>query len=218
VRFLVSGTEANLLAMRLARSYTGRVKIAKAEGSYHGHADHTVVGSSTVGISPNRVPSGVVATVADELVEIPFNDPDGAEHILGRHAAEIAAVLIEPVQGAAGMIDASTEYLQLLRDVTARLGVVLIFDEVVTFPVAYGGAQAYHGVTPDLTTMSKAIGGGLPMAAVGGRSEIMDLLDPELYAGVAPVTSGSTFGGSQPSPAARVARPEPPPPEAPARP
>jgi glutamate-1-semialdehyde 2,1-aminomutase len=205
VRFLVSGTEANLLAMRLARSYTGRVKIAKAEGSYHGHADHTVVGSSTVGISPNRVPSGVVATVAGELVEIPFNDPDGAEQILERHAAEIAAVLIEPVQGAAGMIDASNEYLRRLRDVTDRLGIVLIFDEVVTFPVAYGGAQAYHGVTPDLTTMSKAIGGGLPMSAIGGRSEIMDLLDPDLHGGRAPVTSVSTFGCNQASLAAGIA-------------
>jgi glutamate-1-semialdehyde 2,1-aminomutase len=205
VRFLVSGTEANLLAMRLARAHTGRTKIAKTQGSYHGHADHTVVGSSTVGIQPKKVPAGVVPSVADELVEIPFNDPDGAEEILEREAANVAAVLVEPVQGAAGMIDASTEYLQRLRDVTARLGIVLIFDEVVTFPVAYGGAQAYHQVTPDLTTMSKAIGGGLPMSAVGGRSELMDLLDPELYGGVAPVTSVSTFGGNQVSLAAGIA-------------
>jgi glutamate-1-semialdehyde 2,1-aminomutase len=205
VRFLTSGTEANLLAMRLARAHTGRVKIAKAEGSYHGHADHTVVGSSTVGIAPNRVPPGVVPTVADELVEIPFNDPDGAEEVLEQHAADVAAVLIEPVQGAAGMIDASTEYLQRLRDVTARLGIVLVFDEVVTFPIAYGGAQAYHGVTPDLTTMSKAIGGGLPMSAIGGSAEIMDLLDPELYAGRAPVTSVSTFGCNQAALAAGIA-------------
>jgi glutamate-1-semialdehyde 2,1-aminomutase len=103
------------------------------------------------------------------------------------------------------MIDASTEYLQRLRDVTVRLGIVLVFDEVVTFPVAYGGAQAYHKVTPDLTTMSKAIGGGLPMSAIGGRSEIMDLLDPELYGGVAPVTSVSTFGCNQASLAAGIA-------------
>jgi len=205
VRFLVSGTEANLLAMRLARAYTGRTKIAKTEGSYHGHADHTVVGSSTVGIQPRKVPAGVVPSVADEHVEIPFNDPDGAEDVLEREAADVAAVLVEPVQGAAGMIDATTEYLQRLRDVTARLGIVLIFDEVVTFPVAYGGAQAYHGVTPDLTTMSKAIGGGLPMSALGGRSELMDLLDPELYGGKAPVTSVSTFGGNQVSLAAGIA-------------
>jgi glutamate-1-semialdehyde 2,1-aminomutase len=205
VRFLASGTEANLLAMRLARAHTGRVKIAKAEGSYHGHADHTVVGSSTVGIQPKKVPAGVAPTVPDELVEIPFNDPDGAAEILLSEAGEIAAVLIEPVQGAAGMLDASTEYLQRLRDVTAQLGIVLIFDEVVTFPIAYGGAQAYHDVTPDLTTMSKAIGGGLPLSAIGGRAEIMDLLDPELYDGKAPVTSVSTFGGNQLSLAAGIA-------------
>src|SRR3954468_4502522 len=97
VRFLVSGTEANLLAMRLARAHTGRIKVAKTEGSYHGHADHTVVGSSTVGIAPTRVPPGSGARAADELVEIPFNDPGGAEQILERQAGEIAAVLVEPV-------------------------------------------------------------------------------------------------------------------------
>jgi len=107
--------------------------------------------------------------------------------------------------GAAGMIAASTEYLQRLRDVTERLGIVLIFDEVVTFPVAYGGAQAYHGVHPDLTTMSKAIGGGLPLAAVGGRAEIMNLLEPALHGGVAPVAAASTFGGNQVALAAGIA-------------
>jgi glutamate-1-semialdehyde 2,1-aminomutase len=102
------------------------------------------------------------------------------------------------------MIDATKEYVERLREVTQRLGIVFIFDEVVTFPIAYGGAQAWFGVTPDLTTMSKAIGGGLPLAAVGGRSEIMDLLDPELYAGVAPITSVSTFGGNVASLAAGI--------------
>jgi glutamate-1-semialdehyde 2,1-aminomutase len=109
------------------------------------------------------------------------------------------------VQGAAGMISATPEFLQRMREVTARLGIVLIFDEVVTFPVAYGGAQAYFKVTPDLTTMSKAIGGGLPMSAVGGRAEIMNLLDPELYGGKAPVTSVSTFACNQLALAAGIA-------------
>jgi glutamate-1-semialdehyde 2,1-aminomutase len=204
VRFLVSGTEANLLAMRLSRAFTGRMKLAKAAGSYHGHADHMVTGSTTVGIQP-KTPTGVQSSVLDELVEVPFNDPDGAEEILERDAEAVAAVIVEPVQGAAGMIPASKEFLQRLRDVTERLGIVLIFDEVVTFPIAYGGAQAWFSVTPDLTTMSKAIGGGLPLSAVGGRAEIMDLLDPELYAGVAPVTSVSTFGGNQASLAAGIA-------------
>jgi glutamate-1-semialdehyde 2,1-aminomutase len=196
VRFFVSGTETNQFAIRLARTFTGRMKVAKAEGSYHGIGDLLVVGSSTIGIAPDRVPAGVPAKIADEVVEIPYNDPDGAEEVLERRGGEIAAVLVEPVMGAAGMIDASTEYLQRLRDVTARLGIVLVFDEVVTFPVAYGGAQAFHGVTPDLTTMSKAIGGGLPAAAVGGRAEIMNLLEPELHGGIAPVAVASTFGGN----------------------
>jgi glutamate-1-semialdehyde 2,1-aminomutase len=205
VRFFVSGTETNQFAIRLARVHTGRAKIAKAVGSYHGVADQLVVGTSTISIAPDKVPAGVLPRVADEIVEIPYNDPDGAEAVLEREGADIAAVLIEPVMGAAGMIDASTEYLQRLREVTARLGIVLIFDEVVTFPVAYGGAQAYHSVRPDLTTMSKAIGGGLPLAAVGGRAEIMNLLDPDLHDGVAPVAAASTFGGNQASLAAGIA-------------
>jgi glutamate-1-semialdehyde 2,1-aminomutase len=205
VRFFVSGTETNQFAVRLARTFTGRTKVAKAEGSYHGVGDLLVVGSSTIGIAPDRVPAGVPAKVADEVVEIPFNDPEGAEEVLEREGRDVAAVLVEPVMGAAGMIDASGEYLQRLRDVTSRLGIVLVFDEVVTFPVAYGGAQAYHGVTPDLTTMSKAIGGGLPLAAIGGRAEIMNLLEPELHGGVAPVAAASTFGGNQASLAAGIA-------------
>jgi len=205
VRFLASGTEANLLALRLARAFTGRLKLAKTEGSYHGHSDHMVTGSSTVGISPKKVAAGVQPGVVDELVEIPYNDPGGAEAVLEESAEQIAAVLVEPVQGAAGMIAATTEYLQRLRDVTRRLAIVLIFDEVVTFPVAYGGAQAHHGITPDLTTMSKSIGGGLPISAVGGRAEIMDLLDPDLHGGLAPVTSVSTFGGNEASLAAGIA-------------
>ena len=195
VRFLVSGTEANLLALRLARAHTGKTKLAKMQGSYHGHSDHMVTGSSTTAIA--QVAAGIHRGVLEELVELPFNDPDGAEDVLERNAAEVAAVIVEPVQGGAGMIPATKEFLQRLRDVSERLGIVLIFDEVVTFPIAYGGAQAWFGVTPDLTTMSKAIGGGLPLSAVGGRAEIMNLLDPDLHAGLAAVTR-STFGGNPP--------------------
>ena len=205
VKFLVSGTEANLLAVRLARAYTGRIKVARTAGSYHGHTDLLMTGSSAVAISAARPPAGVSPHMADELVEIPFNDPDGAEAVLEREAANLAALLVEPVQGAAGMIDAKPEYIRRLREVTDRLGIVLIFDEVVTFPIAYGGAQAHFGVVPDLTTMSKAIGGGLPMSAVGGRGEIMDLLEPELHDGVAPVASVSTFACNQAALAAGIA-------------
>jgi glutamate-1-semialdehyde 2,1-aminomutase len=204
VRYFVSGTEANLAAVRLARAYTGRTKLAKTQGSYHGHADHLVTGSSTFAIRPNVAP-GVQPSVLDELVEIPFNDPNAAVAILEREAGDLAAVLIEPVQGTSGMIAATREYLLALRRVTERLGIVLIFDEVATFPVAYGGAQAYFGVTPDLTTMSKVIGGGLPLSAVGGRRSVMDLLDPELHGGFAPVMAVSTFGGNQAALAAGIA-------------
>jgi glutamate-1-semialdehyde 2,1-aminomutase len=205
VRFMVSGTETNLLALRLARAHTGRTKLAKATGSYHGIADVLVVGSSTISFVTNTVPPGVTPGVAQDVIEFPFNDPDGAEEVIEREAANLAAVIVEPVMGAAGMIPATTEFLQRLREVTERHGIVLIFDEVVTFPIAYGGAQAYHGINPDLTTMSKAIGGGLPLAALGGREELMDLLDPEAHDGMAPVTAASTFGGNQAALAAGIA-------------
>ena len=196
VRFLASGTETNLLALRLARAYTGRNKLAKAQGSYHGIADVLVVGDSSIAFANSGIPAGVTPGVAQDVIEFPFNDPDGAEEVLEREAENVAAVIVEPIMGAAGMVPGTTEFLQRLRDVTKRLGIVLIFDEVVTFPMHYGGAQAYHGVTPDLTSMSKSIGGGLPQAAIGGRAEIMDLLDPELHVGRAPVLAASTFGGN----------------------
>jgi len=205
VRFLVSGTETNLLALRLARAYTGRTKLAKATGSYHGIADVLVVGQSTISFVTDTVPPGVTPGVAQDVVEFPFNDPDGAEAVIEREKDNLAAVIVEPIAGAAGMIPATAEFLQRLRDVTERHGIVLIFDEVVTFPIAYGGAQAYHGINPDLTSMSKAIGGGLPLAALGGRAELMDLLDPELHNGRAPVTAASTFGGNQAALAAGIA-------------
>lgn len=205
VRFLASGTESNLLALRLARAYTGRTKLAKAQGSYHGIADVLVVGDSSIAFDAAGVPAGVTPGVAQDVVEFPFNDLDEAEAVLEREGANLAAVLVEPIMGAAGMVPATTEFLQRLRDVTARLGIVLIFDEVVTFPTAYGGAQTHHGVTPDLTVMSKSIGGGLPQAAVGGRADIMGLLDPYLHDGRAPVLAASTFGGNVAALAAGIA-------------
>lgn len=205
VRFMVSGTETNLLALRLARAHTGRTKLAKATGSYHGIADVLVVGSSTISFIKDRIPPGVTPGVAQDVVEFPFNDPDGAEAAIEASASELAAVIVEPVMGAAGMVPATREFLQRLREVTARHGIVLIFDEVVTFPIAYGGAQAHFGVNPDLTSMSKAIGGGLPLAALGGSTELMDLLDPDKNGGRAPVTAASTFGGNQAALAAGIA-------------
>ena len=132
------------------------------------------------------MPAGVLKTAVAEVVVLPFNDPDGAEALIDQNASELAGVLVEPIMGVAGMVPATKEFLQRLRDVTARHGIVLIYDEVVTFPVAYGGAQAHFGVLPDLTTLSKSIGGGLPLGAVGGKAEIMNLLDPQLNDGKAP--------------------------------
>jgi glutamate-1-semialdehyde 2,1-aminomutase len=205
VRYFVSGTDANLCAVRLARVATGRTKIAKAEGSYHGTADVLLVGQSVLRDPAELLPAGVPAHALGDMVEIPFNDPDGAEAILEREGDDLAALLIEPVMTAAGMIAATREYLQRLRDVTTRKGIVLIFDEVVTFPVAYGGGQAHFGVTPDLTTMGKAIGGGLPVSAVGGRADLMDLMEPDAHGGLAPMNVMATFGGNQVSLAAGIA-------------
>ena len=179
VRFAVSGTDVNQIALRLARTYTGRHKIAKMAGGYHGVADHLLVANG-ISYDPNPVPAGVLPSAVKEVVVLPFNDPDGSEELIERHAGDLAAVLIEPIMGVAGMLPADRAYLERLREVTARHNIVLIYDEVVTFPVAYGGAQAHYGVIPDLTTLSKSIGGGLPLGAVGGRTEIMNLLEPKL--------------------------------------
>jgi glutamate-1-semialdehyde 2,1-aminomutase len=205
IRFQVSGTETNLLALRLARAYTGRTKLAKATGSYHGIADILIAGTPSIRYVETTLPPGVTEGVAQDVVEYPFNDPDGTEEVLTREADNIAAVIVEPVMGAAGMIPATHEFIQRLRAVTERLGIVLIFDEVVTFPMAYGGAQAYFDIRPDLTTMSKAIGGGLPAAALGGSAEIMELLEPTRHGGKAPITAASTFGGNVTAMAAGIA-------------
>jgi glutamate-1-semialdehyde 2,1-aminomutase len=205
VRFFASGTDANLCAIRLARAFTGRTKLAKALGSYHGTADVLIAGTSILRDRSDFIPNGVPKHVGGEIVEVPFNDPDTAEVILEREGDELAAIIVEPVMTAAGMIEATEEFLERLRDVSSRRGIVLIFDEVVTFPVAYGGGQAHFGVTPDLTTMAKAIGGGMPASAVGGRTEIMDLMEPDAHGGQAPIDVMATYGGNLASMAAGIA-------------
>jgi glutamate-1-semialdehyde 2,1-aminomutase len=204
VRFAISGTEVNQIALRLARTHTGRTKIAKMAAGYHGIADGLLLANG-ISYDPNPVPAGVLQSAIDETVVLPFNDLDGTAEVIGREAKDLAAVLVEPIQGVGGMIPATKDYLQLLRELTADHGIVLIYDEVVTFPVAYGGAQAHYGVIPDLTTMSKAIGGGLPLGAVGGRADIMDLLEPKAHDWKAPVVAASTFGGNQAALAAGIA-------------
>ena len=201
VRFCNSGTEATMFAMRLARAFTGRTKIARIEGGYHGTHDlaevsgHPDLDAAGPADSPRPVPDspGTPAWAVEATVVLPFNDPSSAERILQANAADVAAVILEPVIGAGGVIAASADYLKRLRAITAELGMLLIFDEVISLRLAPGGVQQLTGVTPDLTTLGKIIGGGLPVAAFGGRLEVMDLLDPRSGSEIA---QGGTYNGN----------------------
>ncbi len=193
VRLVNSGTEATMTALRLARAATGRTKLVKFTGCYHGHADAFLVaagsGVATLGL-PNS-PGVPEAAAADTLV-VPFNDLDALEEVFRRRGDEVAAVFVEPVVGNAGLIEPVDGFLQGLRDVTERHGALLVFDEVMTgFRVALCGAQARYGVTPDLTTLGKVIGGGLPVGAFGGRRDLMERMAP-----AGPVYQAGTLSGN----------------------
>jgi glutamate-1-semialdehyde 2,1-aminomutase len=186
VRFANSGTEATMNCVRAARAFTGRRKIAKAEGGYHGTHDAVSV---SVKMSPALLgdpayPDSVASTggipdgAVRDTVVLPYNDVENSRRIVEANATDLAAVIVEPMLGSAGMIPASHEYLTMLRDVTQQHGIVLVFDEVVSLRVATGGAQERYGVIPDLTALGKVIGGGLPVGGFGGRGEIMELFDP----------------------------------------
>jgi glutamate-1-semialdehyde 2,1-aminomutase len=180
VRLVNSGTEATMSAIRLARGCTGREKIVKFAGNYHGHVDSLLVaaGSSAATLAVPNSP-GVTAGTAQDTLVLRYNDPAGLQAAFAEHGPAIAAVIVEPVAGNMGCVPGSPEFLAALRELTSRHGSVLIFDEVMSgFRVALGGAQEAFGVRPDLTTLGKVIGGGLPMGAYGGRAEIMDHVLP----------------------------------------
>ncbi|MFO0819098.1 MAG: glutamate-1-semialdehyde 2,1-aminomutase [Pirellulales bacterium] len=175
VRLVNSGTEATMSAIRLARGFTGRDVIIKFAGNYHGHVDSLLVsaGSSAATLGVPNSP-GVTAGTSQDTLVMQYNDVEGLTNAFQTHGDRIAAVIVEPIVGNMGTVVPTTEFLKALRDLTTQHGAVLIFDEVMTgFRVAYGGAQELFGVTPDLTTMGKIVGGGLPLAAYGGRADIM---------------------------------------------
>ena len=165
-----------MLALRAARAFTGREKIAVFAGGYHGSHDYAASIPGDVSVSPGG--PGIPAAVADTVVVAPFDDREGTLAALEPHLGELAAVIVEPVLGAGGVVPATAGFLAFLRELTRDAGALLVFDEVISFRIGYHGAQGRLGVTPDLTTLGKIIGGGLPVGALGGRADVMALFDP----------------------------------------
>ena len=181
VRLVNSGTEATMSAIRVARGFTGRDKIVKIDGCYHGHVDYLLAkagsGVATFGLSDS---GGVPEDFARNTLTIPFNDADALRSTVEANPDEIACLILEPIMGNMGIIPPRNGYLNEIREITEEYGIVLIFDEVITgFRVAYGGAQSLYSVTPDMTCLGKVIGGGLPVGAYGGKREIMKCVAPE---------------------------------------
>ncbi len=193
VRLVNSGTEATMSALRLARGFTGRRLTVKFEGCYHGHVDSLLVkagsGMATLGIADT---AGVPDEFASTTLALPYNSVTALEEAFERHGREIAAVIVEPVAGNMGCVPPAAGYLQAMREITSRHGALLIFDEVMTgFRVARGGAQQLYDIRPDLTTLGKVIGGGLPVGAYGGRADIMSRVAP-----LGPVYQAGTLSGN----------------------
>ena len=210
VRFTNSGTEATLNAIRAARAFTGRGKIAKVEGGYHGTHDAVMVslridpvsGGDYANPTPVASSAGLADGTLEQAVIIPYNDVAAALAILENHRDELAAVIVEPVMGSVGMLPAEGAYLTMLREFANASGALLVFDEVISFRVLPGGSQQHYGITPDLTTLGKIIGGGFPVGAFGGRSDIMSLYSPL----IGPVINhGGTFNANPVTMAAGVA-------------
>jgi glutamate-1-semialdehyde 2,1-aminomutase len=193
VRFVNSGTEATMSAVRLARGYTGKKVVVKFDGCYHGHADSFLVkaGSGVITLGIPGSP-GVPDDIVKNTISIPFNDVATLEQTLRDGSLDIACVIVEPVAGNMGCVPPAPGFLETLRRLTSELGVVLIFDEVITgFRLSYGGAQEYYNILPDLTCLGKIIGGGLPVGAYGGKAEIMNCIAPD-----GPVYQAGTLSGN----------------------
>ena len=211
VRFVNSGTEGTLNAIRAARAFSGKTLLAKCEGAYHGNHDAIQISVTPpldrAGDAESPVPvvqfPGINPGAADDIVIMPYNNIDAAEKVIRKHADRLAAVLVEPINGQCGMVPARPEFLEGLRRVTQELGIVLIFDEVISFRAARGGAQEWYGVTPDLTCFGKVIGGGMPVGAFGGREDIMALWDPGRGGDF--VQHAGTFNGNPITAAAGIA-------------
>jgi glutamate-1-semialdehyde 2,1-aminomutase len=211
VRFTNSGTEATMNAVRLARAFTGRPKLAKFEGAFHGTHDWVMVSVTpdpkTAGNRKRPKPvawsSGIPPAVLKHTVVLPWNDQEACAEILAREGEQIAGLIVDPLLCNAGLVPAADGFLPWLREETERRGIVLIFDEVISFRVAWGGAQERFGIRPDLTTLGKVIGGGLPVGAFGGRRDIMDFYDPRK--GGPRISQGGTFNANPVTMAAGVA-------------
>ena len=203
VRMTNSGTEATMSAVRLARGYTGRPYIIKFEGCYHGHVDSLLVSAGSGALTHGEPDSaGVPREFAALTIALPYNDPAAVQRAFEQHKGQIAAVIVEPYPGNAGFYLPKPGYLEFLRDITAKEGALLIFDEVMTgFRISPAGVQGKVGITPDLTTLGKVIGGGLPVGAFGGRRDIMDCVSP-----LGPVYQAGTLSGNPVAMAAGLAQ------------
>jgi glutamate-1-semialdehyde 2,1-aminomutase len=202
VRFTNSGTEAVMTTIRVARAYTDREKVIKFSGCYHGHFDAVLVeagsGPATLG-TPDS--AGIPTAVAEDVITVPFNDPDALKEALNHWGDQVAAVLVEPIVGNFGIVEPHPGFLQAVNDLTHEAGALVIYDEVITaFRFTYGSAQQVYGVEPDMTAMGKIIGGGLPIGAYGGRKEIMEQVAP-----LGPAYQAGTMAGNPASMAAGIA-------------
>ncbi|WP_042142120.1 glutamate-1-semialdehyde 2,1-aminomutase [Paucisalibacillus sp. EB02] len=202
IRFTNSGTEAVMTTIRVARAYTGRTKVIKFAGSYHGHFDAVLVqagsGPSTLG-TPDS--AGIPKSVAQDVITVPFNDIDSYKHALEKWGDELACVLVEPIVGNFGIVEPNEGFLQAVNDLTHEVGALVIYDEVITaFRFTYGSAQQVYGIEPDMTAMGKIIGGGLPIGAYGGRKDIMEQVAP-----LGPAYQAGTMAGNPASMASGIA-------------